>query len=106
MHKQILTIAAMVLFSSLATAQQNGPPSEADREKMRAAMDACFSETGISKPAQGQRPSEADRQALDTCLASKGISRPPGPPPGQRRQEQGQYDQGGNNSSYGAASVR
>lgn len=70
---------AAVIFAAGSRAHGE-PPTAEDREKFHAAMEACVSETGVSKPEQGQRPSVEDRQKIDSCLASKGIEKPPRPP--------------------------
>lgn len=49
-----------------------------DRQAFHAAMESCFTETGVTKPAEGTRPSKEDRQKIKACLAAKGMSRPEG----------------------------
>lgn len=57
-------------------------PSPEDREKFHTAMEACRTETGVTKPVKGSRPSEADRAKIDACLTGKGIVKPAGRPHG------------------------
>jgi hypothetical protein len=64
-----------------------------DRGAFHAAMQACASETGVSRPAQGERPSDEDRAKMDACLSAKGISKPEG----------GRGGRGGGNSEMRAA---
>lgn len=68
---QILVAGMMMAFAVGLRAQDN-------REAFRAAMDACVSETGVSKPERGIHPSEEDRAKIDACLTSKGITKPEG----------------------------
>lgn len=69
---KILALSAFIVVAANVHAQSN------DREAFRAAMDACVSETGVSKPERGTRPSDEDRAALESCLSSKGFTRPEG----------------------------
>lgn len=88
MKQQILAslILALPLFTAISASAQQGPP---DREKMRAAMEACATEKGLAKPSPGQRPSDADRKVMEECLAGKGFTRPPSGPRGHHRGQHG-----------------
>lgn len=46
------------------------------REKMREAFDACLTESGVTRPERGERPSDEDKAKIDACLKSKGIEHP------------------------------
>lgn len=75
--KEVLMLMAIVsLFATSAMAQSD----DASHEERRAAFDACLSELGIEKPAQGQRPQAPDdetREKIDACMKEKGFEAPP-----------------------------
>lgn len=81
-HLFILSFLALAAFKVNA---------QSDRDSFRQAMDACFTETGVTKTERGVRPSDEDRQKIDACLSGKGISRPERPHGG------GSYAGGENN---------
>lgn len=70
LKSSILSLAVFVALTGLAKAQ--------DREAFHAAMEACVTETGVTKPERGVPLSEEDRAKIDACLESKGISKPEG----------------------------
>lgn len=73
---RLLGFSFLVLLFSL---QAQAQPSEADREKFKAAFEACLTETGSSRPERGVRPSDEERAKMEACLTSKGISKPERP---------------------------
>lgn len=75
---KIFTLLILVSIQSSLLAQ----PSQADMDKMKAAIDACATELGLEKPSQGSRPSREDMEKMDSCLASKGFEKPE-PPKGK-----------------------
>jgi hypothetical protein len=82
----LISMNILMLVGPMAMALQVGAHQSGRgpmNEKFRAAFEACLEETGVSKPEQGQPPSEVDRLKVDSCLRSKGISLPQrqGPPP-------------------------
>lgn len=99
----LLSTAMMGLFGAAvvfaAGSKAKGEESSAaDHEKMRTAIEACFTETGVSKPEKpkkGEKPSEEEREKmeenrkkLEECMASKGLSMPK-PPRGKGGGSQG-----------------
>lgn len=52
--------------------------AQQDREAFKAALDACSTETGVSRPEPGVQPSEEDRAKLTACLQDKGFTPPSG----------------------------
>ena len=56
-----------------------------DREKFRQAMDECAEEVGVSRPGEGEPPTEEQFKQLDACLAEKGIEKPPRGRPHHKR---------------------
>ncbi len=64
------------LLVLLITFQAQSRPSEEDREKFKAAFEACIEETGAQRPERGVRPSDEERAKLDKCLEGKGIKKP------------------------------
>lgn len=79
--KKIMILLALVPALSLA----RGGRSAAEEEQFRAALEECITETGVTKPEDGQRPSDEDRAKVDSCLESKGFKKPAGPPRHQRQ---------------------
>ncbi len=88
---------ACLAETGVAKPERGSPPSDEDRAKIDAclkskgiekpqhrggnsefhsAMKACFTETGVTKPERGSRPSDEDRAKIDACLKSKGIDKP------------------------------
>lgn len=63
--------------------EHRGPPPMS--EEMRAAFEACQTETGVAKPERGQRPSDDDRKLMEDCLKGKGFERPQHQGPGGKR---------------------
>ena len=64
----------MMLFLSFNTTH-----AQDDHEAFKAALDACATETGVSKPERGVRPSQEDMEKMDACLSAKGIEKPARP---------------------------
>ncbi len=46
-----------------------------DREAFKAAFDTCVSETGVTKPEKGSRPTDEDRAKIETCMSGKGFTK-------------------------------
>ena len=76
-----------------------GPPlTDAQRQ--------CLKDAGLEKPADGQRPTDAQREAFRAAAAKCGIDLPKPPPDGGQPGNQGNDGQGDNqNSSTQNASV-
>jgi hypothetical protein len=74
--KKLFGFSFLVLLFSL---QAQSQPNQEDREKFKAAFEACLSETGSSRPERGVRPSDEERAKMEACLTSKGISKPERP---------------------------
>jgi hypothetical protein len=81
--KKLFGFSFLVILFSL---QAQARPSEADREKFKAAFEACLTETGSSRPERGVRPSDEERAKMHACLSSKGIKKPEGDRRGKRHQ--------------------
>lgn len=64
LRNSILTVTLMLSGSFQTMAHDKG-----------GAFEACFAETGVTRPERGQRPSDEDRAKMDACLESKGLSR-------------------------------
>ncbi len=82
----------LVLLISSTSFARGGGPGNGD-SGFKAAMDACASELGISKPEKGSRPSQEEMSAMDSCMSGKGYERPSGPPPQGGRGQNQQDDQ-------------
>jgi hypothetical protein len=72
LKSSVLSLTIFIALTGFAKAQSQ------DREAFHAAMEACISETGVTKPERGVHPSEEDRAKIDSCLATKGITKPEG----------------------------
>lgn len=81
MKSSFLSLAVFIALAGVARAQDN------NREAFHAAMEACFTETGVTKAERGTRPSDEDRAKIDACLSSKGIEKPQHRGPGGRNPE-------------------
>ena len=65
------TIYTLMMFMALTSLVRAGD----ERKAFHDAMKACAAETGVARPARGVKPSEADRAKIDACLDAKGIVR-------------------------------
>jgi hypothetical protein len=72
LKSSLLSLTVFIALTGIANAQSQ------DREAFHAAMEACISETGVTKPERGVHPSDEDRAKIDACLEAKGISKPEG----------------------------
>ncbi len=78
MKTRMTVLMAMLVATTIQVHAQQ------DREAFKAAMEACSTETGVTRPEPGVRPSEEDRAKMSACLEGKGFNRPEGGPRGQR----------------------
>lgn len=62
-------------FTAAASAFADGANREPPAE-VKAAFESCGAELGLSRPAEGVRPSEADRAKMRACVEEKGIKLP------------------------------
>jgi len=72
MKKFSLTTAILSMIIGLSV---HAEAIQSKREEFHKALDVCFTETGVTKPARGERPNDEDRQKVDSCLASKGFDK-------------------------------
>lgn len=90
---------ALSLMSTMTFARGGGGGRQQD-DGFRAALKACHSETGTSRPERGSRPSQEDMQAMDSCMSAKGYERPQGGPPQGQRNDQDQGNNQGQDQDY------
>jgi len=91
----VLTVGGLALVAPAAGAQtdsgdtqtQEGAPRQ--RPQLTDEQKACLEQAGVTKPAEGQRPTDEQREAFKAAAESCGIELPAGGPggPGHRGPE-------------------
>lgn len=95
-----LVVPAILVASILAQAEdfKGGRGGPQISEEIKAAIDACIQEKGLSAPTDGQRPSKETMVALDACLKEKGYEMPKPPHRGGHHRRDESREQSGSES--------
>ncbi len=72
-----MLIVFIFAFSTSSLFSESREPKSSD--KVRAAVDSCFSENQIVRPEKGVHLEEKERQIIQSCMKSKGFDDFKGP---------------------------
>jgi hypothetical protein len=72
----LILILSNLSLSTFARGKREGGE---DHAKVRDAVEACFQEKGITRPARGVKLNEDARNALQSCMKGKGFENFKGP---------------------------